>query len=137
MDLRANRRLSSLFDSASTPGNVVQIGQINGNISAGNGTTFTLALGFGGTREVAASDARALLAAGFAAVRAKYENGWHAYVAPLRVPNSVAGSPNLRTQYNVALMALKVHEDKTFPGAGIASISTPWERCQRGQLLRV
>ncbi len=104
----------------------MQIGQINGNISAGNGTTFTLALGFGGTREVAASDARASLAAGFAAVRAKYENGWHAYVAPLRVPNSVAGSPNLRTQYNVALMALKAHEDKTFPGAGIASISTPW-----------
>ena len=122
VDLKTNKHLTQLFDSASTPGNVVQIGQI----SVGNDTTFTLALGFGASRAEATTNANASLAAGFAGVRSKYENGWHAYLAGLNpTPNSIT-SNNLTTQYNVALMVLKALEDKTFPGAGIAALATPW-----------
>jgi glucoamylase len=122
VDLRANKHLTTLFDSASEPGNLVQIAQT----SVGNDTTFTLALGFGASRIEAISNANASLAAGFAGVRSKYENGWHAYLAGLKsTPNSITTN-NLIPQYNVALMVLKALEDKTFPGAGIAALATPW-----------
>lgn len=122
LDLKTNKHLSQLFDTASTPGNVVQVGEI----SVGNDTTFTLALGFGATRAEATATANASLVTGFAAIRSKYENSWHAYLGGLKpTPNSIT-SNNLSTQYNVALMTLKSLEDKTFPGAGIAALATPW-----------
>lgn len=92
----------------------------------GADTTFTLALGFGSSRSDAAANARASLAAGFTPIRQKYAEGWHAYLATLKhAPNSIT-SNNLTTQYNVALMALKAHEDKTYRGANIASLTIPW-----------
>lgn len=128
VDLRANEHLTTVFDQASKPGNVVQIGQI----PVGNDTTFTLALGFGASRVEAAANANASLTAGFAAVRSAYENGWHSYLAGLKpVPNSIT-SNGLTTQYNVALMALKAHEDKTFRGANIASLTIPWGQAVNG-----
>jgi glucoamylase len=94
VDLRANKHLTMLFDSASTPGNVVQIGQV----SVGNDTTFTLALGFGASRAEAAANANASLAAGFPAVSSTNANGWHAYFSAIKpAPNSIT-SNNLTTQ---------------------------------------
>ena len=122
VDLRANKHLTMLFDSASTPGNVVQIGQV----SVGNDTTFTLALGFGASRAEAAANANASIAAGFSAVESANENGWHDYLSTLKPPPNSITSNDLTTQYNVALMVLKALEDKTFPGAGIAGLATPW-----------
>jgi glucoamylase len=122
VDLRTHHHLSALFDTASTPGNLVQIGRLN----VGQDTTLMLALGFGATQAEAAANAGASITAGFAAVRGSYENGWHSYLASLNpAPASVTGS-NLATQYNVALMVLKAHEDKTFRGANIASLTIPW-----------
>jgi glucoamylase len=122
VDLNAHKQLTSEFDNAPTPGNVVQIGQVG----IGNDTTFTLALGFGDTRQRAVTNAKDSLTTGFAAVRQKYEAGWHTYLAALKpAPNSVS-SNNLTTQYHVALMTLKAHEDKTFRGANIASLTIPW-----------
>lgn len=121
-DILADQRLNSQFNSASTPGNIVQVGQIN----VGNDTTFTLALGFGSNRSEASASAKASLATPFAAQRAKYESGWHDYLATLTVPSSIGSSDELRTQYNVALMALRAHEDKTFRGANVASLTIPW-----------
>ena len=122
VDLRANKHLTALFDSASTPGNVVQIGQV----SVGNDTTFTLALGFGASGAGAAANANASIAVGFPAVESANENGWHDYLSTLKPPPNSITSNNLSTQYNVALMVLKALEDKTFPGAGIAALATPW-----------
>lgn len=121
-DLRIHGSLNSQFDSASAPGNVVQIGQI----SVGNDTTFTLALSFGSGRSEASANAEASLAIPFAQQRASYEEGWHSYLSPLTIPKSVAASDSLRAQYQVALMALKAHEDKTFRGANVASLTIPW-----------
>lgn len=121
-DLSDNRNLDTTYDSASVPGNVVQFAQVR----VGNDTTFALALGFGTTRQEAAANARASLASSFAAKQADYENGWQAYLSSLNVPGSVSGSDELRTQYNVAMMALKAGEDKTYAGASIAALATPW-----------
>jgi glucoamylase len=121
-DLRTHGSLNSQFDSASAPGNVVQVGQV----SVGSDTTFTLALSFGSSRSEAFASAEASLAIPFAEQRATYEGGWHSYLAPLTIPKSVAASDDLRTQYHVAVMTLKAHEDKTFRGANVASLTIPW-----------
>ncbi|PYV26037.1 MAG: glucan 1,4-alpha-glucosidase [Acidobacteria bacterium] len=122
VDLSAHKHLEGLFDSASAPGNVV----VTGQITAGSDTTFTLALGFGSTREEAVANANASLGTSFATQRSSYESGWHSYLASLNpAPKSVT-SAGLTTQYNVALMTLKAHEDKTFRGAVVASLTIPW-----------
>ncbi|MDT7778096.1 MAG: glucoamylase [Acidobacteriota bacterium] len=96
-------------------GNVVQIGEVSG---AGK---FTLALAFGREPAEALKNARLSLAKGFAKVRAEYEAGWHDYVKTLRHVDA-----KYQAQYDMAALVLKAHEDKTFRGAMIASLSIPW-----------
>ncbi|HXM54739.1 MAG TPA: glucan 1,4-alpha-glucosidase [Candidatus Dormibacteraeota bacterium] len=121
-DLQAHRALTSLFDSANTPGNLVQTAQV----TVGSDTTFTLALAFGASRTDAATNASASLAAGWASVSASYQSDWHAYVASLHAPPASVTSTGLTQQYVTALMMLKAHEDKTFNGAFVASLTIPW-----------
>ena len=121
-DLRANRRLTGQYDTASTPGNIVQTGQV----PVGSDTTFTLALGFGADRTAAASAASASLSAGFAAAESSYGSGWHGYLSGKTVPASVSGDTVRRRTYLVGLMTLHGLEDKTYPGANVASLATPW-----------
>ncbi|MDT5293608.1 MAG: glucoamylase, partial [Acidobacteriota bacterium] len=96
-------------------GNVVQVGEVR------SGTHFTLALGFGREAAEALRNARASLAKGFVKARAEYERGWHDYVRTLRRVGA-----KYQAQYDMAAMVLKAHEDKTFRGAMIASLSIPW-----------
>lgn len=122
VDLSGNHVLDNQYDTANTPGNLVQLGQI----PVGADTTFTLALAFGANRTEASANGAASLSAGFASVSASYHNGWHGYLDSLSaVPASITAN-GLTTQYNVALMTLKAHEDKTFPGANVASLTNPW-----------
>ncbi|RSM75682.1 glucan 1,4-alpha-glucosidase [Amycolatopsis sp. WAC 01375] len=122
VDLSGDHVLGTQYDSASTPGNLVQLGQI----PVGTDTTFTLAVGFGGDRGAASANASASLTGGFAAAETAYRSGWNGYLASLAaVPRSITGA-GLTTQYNVALMTLKAHEDKTYPGANVASLTNPW-----------
>ncbi|HYG09258.1 MAG TPA: glucan 1,4-alpha-glucosidase, partial [Pyrinomonadaceae bacterium] len=97
-------------------GNVVQVARV-----ARTGQPFTLALGFGAGEEEALANARASLAKGFARVRADYERGWHEYLASLR-----RVEPKYQPQFDMAAMILRAHEDKTYRGANIASLSVPW-----------
>jgi glucoamylase len=96
-------------------GNVVQVAEIK------NPLRFTLALGFGKEPSEALKNARASLAKGFAKARAEYEQGWHDYVQTLRRVDA-----KHQRQYDMAAMVLKAHEDKTYRGAMIASLSVPW-----------
>ncbi|KFZ82142.1 glucoamylase [Amycolatopsis sp. MJM2582] len=122
VDLSGDYVLGAQYDSASTPGNLVQLGQI----PVGTDTTFTLAVGFGSDRGAASANASASLAGGFAAADTAYRSGWNGYLSSLAaVPRSISGA-GLTTQYNVALMTLKAHEDKTYPGANVASLTNPW-----------
>ncbi|MGH9941373.1 MAG: glycoside hydrolase family 15 protein [Pyrinomonadaceae bacterium] len=112
-------------------GNVVQVAEISAELSGVMGgplsgtdtsdTSFTLALGFGSEPEEALKNARQSLFKGFAAARAEYEQGWHEYLSSLR---RVAAK--YQTQFDMAAMILRAHEDKTYRGANIASLSVPW-----------
>ncbi len=85
------------------------------------GKRTTLALGFGKDAAEALRNARASLAKGFAKARGEYEQGWHDYLKTLR-----RVEPKYQAQYDMAAMVLKAHEDKTYSGAMIASLSVPW-----------
>ncbi|EOD59697.1 glycoside hydrolase family 15 protein [Amycolatopsis vancoresmycina] len=123
VDLRADKTLNNQFDAISGTGNVVQCGQI----PVGTDTTFTVALGYGGTAAAASSAASASLTSGFPAVSASYRSGWNSYVTGLKAaPASVSGDTQRRRAYYVAAMALKTAEDKQHPGASVAGLATPW-----------
>ena len=129
VQLNKARRLTATYDVASAPGNVVQVGRV----PAGTDTTFTLALSFGPDAATARANASASIAAGFPDRETAYTAGWHSWLSTLAAPPaSVATSSVLRTQYDVALMALHAHEDKTYRGAYVASLSIPWGQAKSG-----
>src|ERR1041384_1163087 len=111
--LRGQGNLTSIYGRAAD-GNVVQVARVRAGL-------FTLALAFGKDEFAAAENARASLAKGFARCRAEYEAGWHEYVQTLR-----RVAPQLQAQFDMAAMVLRAHEDKTYRGAQIASLTVPW-----------
>ncbi|HEY9282479.1 MAG TPA: glycoside hydrolase family 15 protein, partial [Pyrinomonadaceae bacterium] len=129
-ELRRAGRLETTYARAAD-GNVVQVAEISADVPGLAGgplapgqasdTNFTLALGFGRAPEEALKNARQSLLKGFERTRAEYEYGWRKYVSGLR-----RVQPKYQRQFDVAAMVLKAHEDKTFRGAMIASLSTPW-----------
>ena len=122
VDLSADHTLNNQYDTANTAGNIVQVGQI----PVGTDTTFTLALGFGSTRTAAAANSTASLTTGFTSASTSYNSGWSSYLGTLAAPPASITANGLTTQYRVALMALKAHEDKTWLGANVASLTNPW-----------
>jgi glucoamylase len=115
-------RMDWSYDSAPN-GNLVQTGKtvLNGRR---NSQDLTLAIGFGSDAQAALAAANGSLTSGFGAVSSAYESGWHAYLAGLKGVPSSAGSE--ATTYNVSVMALAAHEDKTYRGGYIASPTMPW-----------
>ena len=101
-------------------------------LSPGSDGTVTLALGFGRTQAGALSTARGSLSAPFAVKELKYLAGWVAYDASLnRPPARYPGEPASATarlvqHYYLSANVLKASEDKTFPGAIVASLASPW-----------
>lgn len=112
-DLAADGRLD-YRERRAADGNVVQIGQLAAPQT-------TLALAFADRPETAAKVAADALADGFAAVAERYAAEWRAFTA--RLPKV---APAFRAQFAVAAMTLLAHEDKTYSGAGVASLSIPW-----------
>ena len=110
--------------TAAPNGNVVQTGKtaLTGRRAA---RTLTLALGFG-TDTRRAADRRARVARARLRRRrtAPTRRGWHAYLAGLKGVPTSAGSD--ATTYNVSVMTLAAHEDKTYRGGYIASPTMPW-----------
>ncbi len=119
-DLRDDFRLDGTYASA-PDGNLVQTGQVA--TGPRDTTRFAVALGFGPTTDAALGTARASLDAGFARLRRDYVRGWRDYLDGLAAPALPA---HLARQYRVALMTLRAHEDKTFRGGSIASLTVPW-----------
>ncbi|MEV7573873.1 glucan 1,4-alpha-glucosidase [Pseudarthrobacter sp. NPDC089323] len=120
-DLAADGRLDATYPAAGT-GNIAQTGQIQ---LTGAKTEFSLALGFGATTDEALHTANATVKRGYAKVSKDYTKEWKQYLGSLDKPAKTLEG-DLRTQYDVSLMTVKSHEDKTFPGAFIASLTTPW-----------
>jgi glucoamylase len=114
-DFSRNGALSWSFEQAG-PGNVALIGELPRKA--------TLALGFGTSRQSAATLAFSSLCQPFQQAWDRYVSDWHAWCARLKVP---AGLPQwLRDEIVVSAMVLRVHQDKTYPGAMVASLSVPW-----------
>lgn len=118
--LDASHTLTSRFTDADN-GNVEQTVQLD--LSRGGNSVLTL--GLGTTQAQAVSAAQASLAMPFEAIRHSYEAGWQAYDARL-VPPSRRFSSLLRDEYYLNANVLKASEDKTFIGAEVASLASPW-----------
>jgi glucoamylase len=119
--------LTAIYSQADN-GNLVQTAQAN--ISKGG--MFTLALGFGTIQADAVSAAEASLATKFNKLQKSYESGWDAYDSGLIAPppnfKGVTGKQwhQLVAEYYLSANVVKASEDKTFPGAIVASLSSPW-----------
>jgi glucoamylase len=113
--LDTDRRLTA-FDSAQN-GNVVATARLP---LAGGATTF--ALGFGRTRAQAIATGAAAAHRRFGATLAGYTAGWLAYDKALAAPPPGGD----RDAYRLSANVLKASEDKTFPGAIVASLGSPW-----------
>jgi glucoamylase len=112
-DLLLHHKLTSQYARAEN-GNVIQAAKPEG-------ARFTLALGFGATSASAIENARASLKTGFPSISTDYAEGWHEYTRGLRHVDE-----RYAREFRRAVMTLKAHEDKTFRGAMIASMSIPW-----------
>ncbi|HJY01785.1 MAG TPA: glucodextranase DOMON-like domain-containing protein [Streptosporangiaceae bacterium] len=93
------------------------------------GGQLTLALGFGRTQAQAVSTAGSSLSRPFGQVEQQYQSGWTAYDSSLRQPPAHLpglNSDQIRDHYYLSANVLKASEDKTFPGAIVASLASPW-----------
>jgi glucoamylase len=89
--------------------------------------TYDFVIGFGHSRAEADAAADGTLARGHDAVLADYNGGWEHYLSKLSGLDELAPvSEDGGKLLNVSAMVLKASEDKTHPGALIASLSTPW-----------
>ena len=124
--LDATRALTP-YDSA-PDGHVVATQEL----APGPDGSITLALGFGRTQAGALSTADRSLGTPFNAQERKYTAGWAAYDAGLnRPPGRFPGEPasataRLDRRYYLSANVIKASEDKTFPGAIVASLASPW-----------
>jgi glucoamylase len=122
-DFARNGALTWRFDTAG-PGNVALIGELPNRA--------TLALGLGTSRESAATLAFSALTQPIDAIWDAHVAAWRDWQRSTRLPvrageASVAPlAPALQAQIAVSAMVLRVHQDKTYPGAMIASLSVPW-----------
>jgi glucan 1,4-alpha-glucosidase len=127
VQLDAARALTTTNDTASN-GNLVQTAQLN----FADENELTVALGFGTTQAAAVSAAAGSLHAEFAQVRESFQAGWRAYDASLiKPPARQAGITRAQWRqlvdaYYLSANVVKASEDKTFPGAIVASLASPW-----------
>ncbi len=111
-----------------TDGNVVQ----HARVVVGSGGTTTLALGFGATQSEAVGAAEGSLGANFDKTLKDYDKGWSKYDNSLnKPPKKLSGLgkttvDQLADEYYLSANVLKASEDKTFPGAIVASLASPW-----------
>ncbi|MBI3973470.1 MAG: glucan 1,4-alpha-glucosidase [Chloroflexi bacterium] len=118
-DLHDNFQMDWIFGSASD-GTIA----LTAEVDLHQGTEFTLVLGFGQDQQAAIATAQATLEKPWREVEQEYVRQWRAYCAALE-DLSVYSADGGKTFWTSA-MVLKAHEDKTSPGAFIASLSIPW-----------
>jgi glucoamylase len=127
VQLDTSHALTAIYTQANN-GNLVQTAQAD----ISHGGMLRLALGFDTSQAAAVSAAEASLATLFSQLQKSYEAGWDAYDAGLVAPptnfGGLAGSQwhQLVDEYYLSANVVKASEDKTFPGAIVASLTSPW-----------
>jgi glucoamylase len=100
-------------------------------VTPGRGHSVTLALGFGRDQASAVATARRSLRQPFATAELNYLHGWLGYDAGLRPPFGDSGAAARRDRgailhYYLSANVIKASVDKTYPGAIVASLASPW-----------
>ena len=127
VQLDATRSLSTPTADA-IDGNVVQTARL----ALRDRGPLVLALGFGATQDEAVGAAVASRAVDFDRLERRYGRGWSEYDRSLvRPPRNLPGlgrnaEDRVADEYYVSANVVKASEDKTFPGAIVASLASPW-----------
>jgi glucoamylase len=126
--LDASHSLGTTYQSAPN-GHIVLTEQLKSNGGAHGPATFDLGLGFGRTQSQAVSVAKASTKSPFVVSAETYLASWALYDAKLTRPKLPVGGVSSETAlaaYYLSANVLKASEDKTFPGALVASLASPW-----------
>ncbi len=118
-DLSRNFRLDHSFAAASD-GNIALTGEID--LSAG--FHFSLGLAFGGTLHRAVTTLFQAISLPFVEHRTRFLEQWERAVRRLHPLEWLSGDNGLL--YRRSRELIMAHEDKSYPGALIASLSIPW-----------
>lgn len=117
-DFAKNGALTWEYDAAG-PGNVALIGELPQQA--------VLALGFGSSPDAAATLALTALSEPFAHSWERQRTSWTVWHGSCAEESLVAGLPQgCAAQIGISTMVLRTHQDKTYPGAMVASLSVPW-----------
>ena len=96
---------------------------LGGELIAPSGT---IAVGLGSSKEAAATLALAALMEGFTILWRRYCALWRAWLATVPGLSQVAPASPEAALFALSATVIKVHMDKTFAGALVASLSVPW-----------
>jgi len=113
-DFHRHGRMTWEYDSAG-PGAVTMMGELPGQA--------TLALGFATSKGSAATLAVSSLMEDFSSVWDAQLRAWEAWLGQCQFPDLPR---HLREMLALSGMVLKVHQDRTYCGAAVASLSIPW-----------
>lgn len=114
-DFCQNGRMAWSYPAA-MDGNVAMLGELEANEG-------TLALGLSGILEGARTVARSSLSEGYAPIRQRFVAGWLEWGKTLVIPDAPLA---VKREAYLSAVVLKVHQDRTFPGSIVASLSVPW-----------
>ncbi len=117
-DLMDNFTMDWEFEQAED-GNIALIGEID----LSGGLEFTLGVGFGRTPHSASAHLLQAFATPFADQREKYISQWQRTRAKVDLSGHTKDGGSMMRLSQCVLLA---HEDKTFQGAFVASLSIPW-----------
>jgi glucoamylase len=118
-DLSRNFKLDNAF-AAATNGNIA----LTGEIDLSGGYHFTVALSFGRTLHRAVTTLFQAIASPFVEHRTRFLEQWERAVRRLHPLEHVTGDGGML--YRRSRELIMAHEDKSYPGALIASLSIPW-----------
>ena len=128
VQLDASHGLTRADDEA-VGGNVVQTARV----AVGQDGRAILALGFGASPAAAVATAEASLGQPYDDAFDAYKQGWKGYDQALNKPRTEklgsltpADRKKVEDEYYLSANVLKASEDKTFPGAIVASLASPW-----------
>jgi glucoamylase len=113
-DFDLHGRMTWRYDSAG-PASVALMGELPARA--------TLALGFSTAKESAATLAISALLADFAQIWNGQRDAWRAWLANTQRPTI---DPEIDRVLTLSATVLKVHQDRTYSGAAVASLSVPW-----------
>ncbi len=118
-DFAANGRMTSAYEAAG-PGNVAGMLEV-----VPGDRPVQLVLGFGARPEEAALQSSAALIGSFDTAWDESIANWEGFLRTCSVPADDLGD-ELRSLYLVSAAVLRTHQDRTAPGATVASLSIPW-----------